>query len=718
MSLELTTLEPQQLDTASPLASIDVVDEAGFAYLSGDIDFGATGKHEIFQNIKFIVLTEYFSVPLDREFGMDYSMVDKPMRVAEAIFAQEVAMKISLYEPRAQFREINYKEDMLSGKLAPSIRIALLSTAELPSSITPPEAATTVPGAPGVVIEEVDLPGFFETLVELAKIPGPPGPPGVAGPIGPTGPVGMVWRGEYNPDVVYEPNDAVSHNGSSFICRVQTQGNAPEPDTASAISPPLATTGSRGSVPPLPTQNQSSVFLRGDNTWRLLEGNGDVLGPPLSVANELAIYIDATGKSIGRLTPPAGVLVGTSAAQTLTNKTLSNPVINTPTGLTKADVGLSNADNTSDANKPVSTAQQAALNLKEDKANKAAANGYASLDAGVRVPNAQMPTDPSFATVTSPKHIWTGTVQDLAGSGSPEGVVTAPIGSLYRRIDGGINTSLYVKESGVGNTGWIAYGRAAARERLLDHRIIYVRTDGNDNNNGLTNDASGAFQTIQNAFYYIAQKIDGNAFNVTIKLGQSGTYAGANFDTELVSPWNGYLTIEGDTVTPGNTIILGNNANAIHLRVGALKLQYVKLQTTGGSGHCISVRFASVRLGTGVNFGPCVGSHISLGTASSADSFSNYTISGGSQVHLNLYNGAAAEFGGGIVTLSGTPNFSDAFCQCNQSMLSLYGITFSGAATGKRYDVQAAGVIQTFGAGATYLPGNVSGTQATGGQYI
>lgn len=43
-----------------------------------------------------------------------------------------------------------------------------------------------------------------------------------------------------------------------------------------------------------------------------------------------------------------------------------------------------------------------------------------------------------------------------AGSGSPEGVLTAPVGSLYLRSDGGANTSMYVKESGTGNTGWIA----------------------------------------------------------------------------------------------------------------------------------------------------------------------------------------------------------------------------------------------------------------------
>lgn len=45
--------------------------------------------------------------------------------------------------------------------------------------------------------------------------------------------------------------------------------------------------------------------------------------------------------------------------------------------------------------------------------------------------------------------------KDLAGSGTPEGAVTAPIGSTYRRSNGGAGTSFYVKESGAGNTGWV-----------------------------------------------------------------------------------------------------------------------------------------------------------------------------------------------------------------------------------------------------------------------
>ncbi len=58
-----------------------------------------------------------------------------------------------------------------------------------------------------------------------------------------------------------------------------------------------------------------------------------------------------------------------SKTETLTNKTLTSPVINTPTGITKSDVGLANVDNTTDANKPVSTAAQTALDLKANLAN-------------------------------------------------------------------------------------------------------------------------------------------------------------------------------------------------------------------------------------------------------------------------------------------------------------------------------------------------------------
>lgn len=53
-----------------------------------------------------------------------------------------------------------------------------------------------------------------------------------------------------------------------------------------------------------------------------------------------------------------------------------------------------------------------------------------------------------YTTVTDPQDLW--------GAGTPEAVVTAPKGSTFRRSDGGAATSFYVKESGAGNTGWVA----------------------------------------------------------------------------------------------------------------------------------------------------------------------------------------------------------------------------------------------------------------------
>lgn len=44
----------------------------------------------------------------------------------------------------------------------------------------------------------------------------------------------------------------------------------------------------------------------------------------------------------------------------------------------------------------------------------------------------------------------------IIGSGTPESSVVAAIGTLYRRTNGGATTTLYVKESGTGNTGWVA----------------------------------------------------------------------------------------------------------------------------------------------------------------------------------------------------------------------------------------------------------------------
>ena len=59
----------------------------------------------------------------------------------------------------------------------------------------------------------------------------------------------------------------------------------------------------------------------------------------------------------------------------------------------------------------------------------------------------------AFIVITS---LTAGLANWITGFGSPNGVVTAKTGSIYTNLNGGSLSTLYVKESGSGNTGWIA----------------------------------------------------------------------------------------------------------------------------------------------------------------------------------------------------------------------------------------------------------------------
>ena len=63
-----------------------------------------------------------------------------------------------------------------------------------------------------------------------------------------------------------------------------------------------------------------------------------------------------------------------------------------------------------------------------------------------------------------------GTISITSGSGSPEGAVTAPAGSIFSRTDGGDGSTVYIKQSGTGSAGWSALGGNAA--------IAVLKNDG------------------------------------------------------------------------------------------------------------------------------------------------------------------------------------------------------------------------------------------------
>jgi hypothetical protein len=61
-----------------------------------------------------------------------------------------------------------------------------------------------------------------------------------------------------------------------------------------------------------------------------------------------------------------------------------------------------------------------------------------------------------LCSATATRYYTTASVFFGSGAGSPEGSITAPVGSMWTRTDGGAGSTLYVKESGTGNTGWSA----------------------------------------------------------------------------------------------------------------------------------------------------------------------------------------------------------------------------------------------------------------------
>ena len=94
--------------------------------------------------------------------------------------------------------------------------------------------------------------------------------------------------------------------------------------------------------------------------------------------------------------------------------------VSNPHGVTKAQVGLGSADNTSDSSKPVSTAQQTALDLKQDTSGKDASGGYAGLTLfKLNLRNAANTLTSFFTTAATVARTWTlpdkdGTIAMLA----------------------------------------------------------------------------------------------------------------------------------------------------------------------------------------------------------------------------------------------------------------------------------------------------------------
>lgn len=279
-------------------------------------------------------------------------------------------------------------------------------------------------------------------------------------------------------------------------------------------------------------------------------------------------------------------------------------------------------------------------------------------------------------------------------------------------LSGG-GTSNFLRADGA----WAPTGSGSGREILSTNRTYYVRTDGSDSNNGLANTSGGAFLTIQKAVDVIANTLDLKTYNVTVSIG-TGTFTGAITLRSLVG--SGYVTIKGGTADLTSTVISTTSADCFGgYYTGLYKLEYIKLQTTT-AGNCINLQTSGHISFQNIAFGACAGRHmVSNGANTRITATGNYTINGSCGLyHIGVFNGGTYTSSAAYtVTISGTPALG-TYALCNTCSNAYFGqATYSGSATGARYNITLNGVVNTSGQATTWLPGNTVGTTATGGQY-
>jgi hypothetical protein len=333
------------------------------------------------------------------------------------------------------------------------------------------------------------------------------------------------------------------------------------------------------------------------------------------------------------------------------------------------------------------------------------------IDSGVKGQVNILTADPTGATDTylslyGGKVVFEQAVPTLK-AGSAPGTPLTGYGYVYEKSS---DKNLYFKNADGTET---QLSGLWARQQLTAARTYYVRTDGGDGNTGLANTAGGAFLTIQKAIN-AAGALDNGGFDITIQVG-NGTYTGANTLKSFVG--SGKIIIVGDETTPANVVISVTSGNCFSGNgvLGTYSLRGMQLKTTT-SGICIRafsltyVEFQNIDFAASVH-------HIQAQNQSVITATGNWSISGGADIHIASYVGSSVNTNGRTITITGTPNFTSYFVDASFAMAYCYGMTFSGSATGARYNVSLNGVIFTNGGGANYLPGNAAGTTATGGQY-
>jgi uncharacterized protein (TIGR02145 family) len=209
------------------------------------------------------------------------------------------------------------------------------------------------------------------------------------------------------------PGLALKANASDVTASLNLKANAADVTTALNLKASAAdlTAGlalkldanQKGAANGVATLNSSGIIPSGQlppvtlSSTSVVANNTDMMALSSATVGSIAIRTDVNKNYVLSALPASvlgnwvELLTPAAPVQTVNGYT---GVVN----LAKADLGLADVDNTSDASKPVSNATQAALNLKLDANKVGVATGVASLNALGKVPTDQIPAI-SFSSV-------------------------------------------------------------------------------------------------------------------------------------------------------------------------------------------------------------------------------------------------------------------------------------------------------------------------------
>ncbi len=80
----------------------------------------------VLRNIAVLLATRKGSVPLYRDFGISWDMLDKPLPVARSMLISEIREAIERWEPRATFIGVEFDQDPAQpGTLLPIVEVEI-----------------------------------------------------------------------------------------------------------------------------------------------------------------------------------------------------------------------------------------------------------------------------------------------------------------------------------------------------------------------------------------------------------------------------------------------------------------------------------------------------------------------------------------------------------------------------------------------------------------